>query len=304
MDALAVKKPALPEPDKWQKDEAINCAYCHRIESIEEHAHFNTNRISPKPKTFFAAKNGKTGDSVVKFHREKSFFGMNGRVQGSPFHTIDYGNPNFSNGNVCMGCHDHKENAHGFAICDMKAETGKSKKNCISCHMPQVPGSYSTIVKSKTHAYHGFSGIRNAPQLLASSVKLSAEKGKNGFTAVIVNDANHQLFAHPLRLGMLKASIERDGKTIELPPVAFFEVIGTDGRPAMPWMADEVVKSNTIGPFERKAVWFDTPLQPGDYLTLTLGVYPVNPKAAKKLGLENDREATTFVPFVTERIGF
>ena len=300
---LNAKKPAMPEPNRWEKEEAINCAYCHRIESIEKHTRFNTNRISPKAKTFFAAKNGKTTGEVLKFHREKSFFGLSGGVTGSPFHTIDYGNRNFVSGETCMGCHDHKRNAKGFAVCDMEVKAG-GKATCISCHMPQVKGSFSTIVDSKTHAYHGFAGVYNAPQALAKTVRLSVEKNRDGFTAVIVNDANHRLFAHPLRLGLLKATIGRDGREIALKPVAFYRVIGVDGKPSMPWLAEEVVRENAIGAFERKAVFFDTPLQPGDRLTLTLGVYPVNPKAAKKLGLGGDKSATEFVPFVTKHFDF
>ncbi len=302
-EALAKKQPAMPREDEWQKNEPINCAYCHRIERIEKHAHFNKNRINDKPKTFYAAKEGKTKDEVLHFRHESSFFGMNGGVEGSPFHTIDYGNKNFVSGGTCMGCHDHKQNGRGFSVCSMGIKAG-GKATCISCHMPQVPGSFSTIIDSKTHAYHGFSGIYNAPKTLGKYIRLSVEKTPHGFTAVIVNDANHKLFAHPLRVGMLKAVIEREGKKIPLKPVRFYRMIGKDGKPAMPWLADMVVKENAIDAFARKAVAFDTPLQPGDRLTLTLGVYPVNPKAVKKLGLQGDAAVTTFVPFVSKTFRF
>ncbi|WP_300365387.1 multiheme c-type cytochrome [Hydrogenimonas sp.] len=294
MNALAAGKPAMPEPDNVQTHEPISCAYCHRIKSIERHTKQNRNILNGKPKYYYAAKRGKTEKEVVKFHETSSFFGLSHSIEGSPFHTIDYSNELFNSGKNCLGCHDHKQNGKGFTICslDLK-ERQNEKQNCITCHMPQVPGSYSTIVKSKTHAYHGFAGVHLRPELLADSILLAASEENGMLKVTIENRANHRLFSHPLRLGMLRIAIRRGGDTIQSDPVAFYTILGHDGKPAMPWMADTILKAHTIEAYETKTLETGMHLQKGDRVTVTLGYHIVNPNAAEKLGIE-EKKASEF----------
>jgi len=300
---LDAGKPALPTPDEIQKNEPIGCAYCHRIASVENHAKHGKNILSDKPKYYFAAKNGKSVKEAIEFHQKSSFFGLSRATTGSPFHTIDYGNEIFADGRVCLGCHDHKRNGKGLNVCSMKRSDKASKKNCIGCHMPQVPGSFNTIQKSATHAYHGFAGLHNGSDYLKKYVKLEAVKNEGKLVVKIVNEANHQLFTHPLRLAQLRISVERNGRTVQAEPVNFFRIIGHDGKPAMPWVADQVVKANTIDAASTKTVITDIRLQPQDQVTVTLGYYIVNPKAAKKLGI-TDKKLTTFQVLVSKNFQF
>jgi len=69
---------------------------------------------------------------------------------------------------------------------------------------------------------------------------------------------------------------------------------GTKGKPAMPWLATEIVKDTMIKANEKREVRFDTKLQSGDEIETTLGFYIVNPKAVKKLGLEEHKELSSF----------
>ncbi|WP_456450594.1 multiheme c-type cytochrome [Hydrogenimonas sp.] len=290
VEAFKKGEPALPEANAIQRDEPIGCATCHRIRSIRTHTKQNENLYNDKPKYYYAAKNGKTLDKTVEFHETSSFFGLSKKTAGSPFHTIDYSNKLFANGYICLGCHDHKRNKQGFAICDIqrKKAAPSEKRNCITCHMPQVKGSLSTISETKTHAYHGFAGVHVRPDLLAKSIGLKAEKRGNGIVVTVKNEADHRLFSHPLRLGQLQVSIDRDGKTLELKPVDFFTMLGHKGKPAMPWVATEVLKENGIGAKETRTFAFDATLRKGDRVTVTLGYYIVNPKAAKKLGITDE----------------
>jgi len=305
IEALDKGEPALPEANRIQRDEPVGCATCHRIQSIRTHARQNENIYNRLPKHYYAAKNGKSVEKTVKFHEVSSFFGLSRTTQGSPFHTVDYSNRLFADGYICLGCHDHKRNKHDFAICDMgrKEAAPSDRKNCITCHMPQVPGSLSTITETKTHAFHGFAGVHVRPDLLANSIGIDAKSTDRGLVVTVKNDADHRLFSHPLRLGRLQVSIDRDGKTTELEPVDFFTMLGHDGKPAMPWAATEVLKENGIGAHERRTFVFDAHPKKGDLLTVTLGYFIVNPQAAKRLGLDEET-LTTFNVLKSKTFGF
>jgi len=288
IEAFKKGKPALPQANRIQRDEPIGCATCHRIQSIRAHAQQNKNIYNNKPKYYYAAKGGKTVKERVKFHEEPSFFGLFKKAKGSPFHTIDYTNRLFANGAVCLGCHDHKRNKQGLAICSMDRERAKpsAKTNCVTCHMPQVSGSLSTITETKTHAYHGFAGLHVRPDLLAKYIALTIDAPKGKLRVTVKNQADHRLFSHPLRLAQLRVTIERQNKTVTLPPVNLFTVLGKNGRPAMPWVADTVLKQNGIGAKESRTFAFDFIPKKKDRITVTLGYYIVNPQSARKLGIK------------------
>jgi hypothetical protein len=276
-----------------QTHEPISCQSCHQIKSIEKHKQSNTNKYIKKKKYFFSADEKKKG-TIVSFHEKSSFWGLVTKISGSPYHDIDYGNENYYNGNVCMGCHDHKRNESGFAICDLSVDQGSSHQTCISCHMPQIKGSFVNLKSTSTHAYHGISIHNGTPQHLAQYIDLNLTVGHNGFDVKLHNQATHALFVQPLRLGQLRVLITRNGASVHLKTVDFHRVIGKDGRPAMPWLADTVLADTTIRAHETRVLHYGYKLQKGDMVTLELGYYLVNPKAADKLGIK-DRKATSFI---------
>ncbi|WP_457597665.1 multiheme c-type cytochrome [Hydrogenimonas sp.] len=303
--ALKEGKSALPQPNEVEKNEPIGCATCHRIRSIRHHARQNRNIYVDKPKYYYAAKGGKTVNETVKFHETSGWFGLSRATKGSPFHTIDYTNELFSSGYVCLGCHDHKRNKHDFAICDMgRKEKGiDTKRNCITCHMPQVKGSLSTITQTETHAFHGFAGVHVRPDLLARYVKLDAVREDDKLKVSLENEADHTLFSHPLRLGQLRVTIERGDREIALEPVDFFTKLGHDGRTAMPWVATQILAQNRIEAHQKRDFLFDFTPKKGDRIVVTLGYYIVNPKAARKLGID-DEALTSFKPLVSKAVRF
>jgi len=302
--ALEAGKPALPTANAIQTTEPIGCATCHRIEAVETHFKQNKNRYSSQPRYYFAAKAGKTANEVVKFHQKSGFFGLFRSIDGSPFHTIDYTNAGFANGQMCLGCHDHKRNAKKVAICAMERKSQPdAKQNCITCHMPQVPGSFTTIAQSTTHAYHGFAGLHIGAHLLGDTIRLNASLKQGRLQVTVENRADHKLFAHPLRLGELRVQIERNGKTLTPHPIRLFTILGAHGKPAMPWMADTILKSQSIEAGATKHYTFDTTIHPGDTVTVTLGYHIVNPKAAKKLGIDQS-DLTAFKPLVSKTFEF
>jgi len=286
--------------NKVQQTEPISCQLCHKIESVEKHTKANKNILSTQKKTFFAADKTLKGSKVV-FKEESHFFGLSTTKTGSPYHDIDYSNESFYNGDMCMGCHSHKQNSQGFAVCDMEVKQGDSKETCISCHMPQVKGSLANQKQSATHAFHGHSIHAVTPTTLSKYIKLTVDTNEHSFMVNIKNEATHTLFSQPLRLNQLRVSIEREGKVIPLKTESFVKVIGKDGKPAMPWLANEVLKDTLIKALETRKVSYDTKLQKDDTVIIEFGYYVVNPKAAKKLNI-TDESAITFIVLTKKRI--
>jgi hypothetical protein len=288
----------LPKADPVQLNEPISCQTCHTIKSVEEHTKANKNIYTNTPKYFYSADKTKKGQKVI-FKEEKSFFGLITETSGSPYHDIDYSNENFYDGKMCLGCHDHKQNGKGFAICDLQIKQGDSKETCISCHMQKVKGSLANQTQSAKHAFHG-ANIHHKPIDLSRYIKLTLEKNTEGFDIHIKNEATHTLFPQPLRLSQLRVTIERAEDKHVLEPVNFKRVIGTEGKPSMPWLATEVISDSTIKALETRKVTYHTPLKKGDSVIVTFGYYITDPKAAQKLGI-TDSEATRFIPLKEQR---
>lgn len=282
-----------------QRTEPISCQQCHKIESIEKHEKSNKNILTSEPKTFFAADQTLKG-TTVKFKEKSHFFGMFTTKEGSPYHDINYSNEGYYDGESCMGCHSHKKNNQDFFVCDLEVKQGDSKENCISCHMPQVQGSLANQKNSKTHAFHGHSIHGSTPKILSKYIKLSLSQSTNGFDITIKNEATHTLFPQPLRLNQLRVSIERADKNIALKTESFSRVIGKNGKPSMPWLADSIISDTSIKALESRKVSYPDTLQKGDVVVVKFGYHVVNPKAAKKLNI-TDKSATEFIVLTKKR---
>ena len=272
----------------------ITCISCHTIKNVEKHAKANKNIYSDKAKTFYSAEVGRESEKVT-YKQTSSWFGLNKTTVGSAYHDIDYTNESYYDGKMCMGCHSHKQNSHQFNVCTTEEEGAKDKKeNCITCHMPKVDGTATTVRLSKQHAFHGFAGARVNPEMLAKYVELDFKKSTNGFDLSVNNTAPHNLMTHPLRVVQLKTTLIRDAKKTELKTHSFVKVIGHNGKPTLPWLATAVVKDTMIKANEKRTISFDETLQSGDKIEVILGYYVVNPKVLKKLNLQDEKELTKF----------
>jgi hypothetical protein len=264
---------ALPDMNNPTHQEAISCAYCHRIDSVKHGKKSNKNIISKKAKHYFS-----TMKDIAK----------------STFHTTSSNNKNFKNGNVCMGCHSHKANKAGLNVCSTNDKNEFNGANCVSCHMPQVKGSVSFVGRTKTHAFHGFPGARFNQEMLAKHIDIEILKNSNSFEIVVNNKSPHAMLLHPLRLAKMLVVIERNGKKIKMKPHVFVRVIGKGGKATPPWIANAVVKDTMVHGNEKKVLKYDTKLQKGDKIMVHLGHYLVKPKALKKFGLQKTDVATKF----------
>ena len=301
LNNLKEKKPALPVKNEVQTQEAISCVYCHSIKSVEEHSKANTNILTKENKVFYSANEENRNLHNKEYKDEVSLFGIMKKKSGSPFHTIDYSNKDFYTGKMCMGCHQKLQNNNSFDLCsvDMKGAQDE-EKNCISCHMPKVKGTATSIKITKTHRFHGFASSSNNQDLLAKYIKVDFKQKASVFEISVKNESTHNLFLQPLRLAQLRVSIIRGEETIKLDNVSFVRIIGKDGKPTMPWLANSEVKNNMIKGNEKRVLKYDFKLEKDDKVEAIFGYYRVNPKMLKKLNLENDDRSTKFNILKTE----
>ncbi|WP_281950710.1 multiheme c-type cytochrome [Nitrosophilus kaiyonis] len=257
------KKIENMDENKTEYKEAIACAYCHRIKSIQKHKKANKNIILNKKGVYYGTRNPEIR---------------------SEYHKIINTNIIHKNGDTCMGCHSHKQNSFGFVVC--KTENKNTlKENCITCHMPQVEGSLSDRVETPTHAYHGFAALTNRPELLKKYINLKIEPKKNFFIIEVENLAPHSIPLHPIRMFELIVEVYKNGKLYKVYKRDFHKVLGKGKKAAPPWIADRVLKDTTIKPKEKKIIKID--IDPKNKkIVAKFGFFIVNPKAAKKMNLE------------------
>ncbi len=260
-----VKDLKLINSQKYEEEynEAIACAYCHRIEAIKEHPKANENIILDKKGVYYGTRNPQIR---------------------SEYHKIINTNLIHKNGDTCMGCHSHKQNGNGFVVC--KTDSNNTlEQNCITCHMPQVEGSLSDRVNTPTHAFHGFAGVKNNPKMLAKYVDLKVIPKNGYFLVEIFNHAPHDLLLHPMRTAKLIVEIYKGEKLIKRVEQMFERVIGKDGKPTPPWVADSVIKDSMIKAKEKRVVKIDEDIK-GKRVVAKIGFYIVKPALAKKFNLE------------------
>ncbi len=302
-DKMLISSKAELHKNATQLNEPISCQTCHTIKSIQKHSKANKNIYLSEKKTFFSADKEKKG-TTLHYHDKRSFFGLFKTRVGSPYHDINYSNENFYNGNVCLGCHDHKQNSKGFMICDMEIKEDKnSKNNCITCHMPKLSGSFVTLHDSKKHRFHGPTALLDKPSLLSQYIDITMKKEPKGFSLYIKNHANHTLAMQPLRLAQLRVNVERNGKQIVLPIHSFRKVLGHEGKQVMPWLATEILEDSTIKAFETREITFNKELKKGDTIYAQFGYYIVNPAMVTKLGIK-DSKLEKFVILKKEKFSY
>lgn len=279
LDKMLTKgEKAMPDVNNKTHQEAISCAYCHRIQDIEKHKQSNTNIMSKTMKSYFSSKErAKDAPKESSYHK-----------------IITTENDHFKNGNVCIGCHSHNVNQFELNTCSTNENEVMNYANCVSCHMPKVKGSASTVNDTKTHSFHGFAGAHFNHEMLEKHIEISIQKNSDDFAIFVDNQTSHALLMHPLRLAILKISVARANKIIELEKEVFVRVIGRDGKPAMPWVANEVIKDTMLKANEKRTINRNFKIESGDRVDVVLGYFLVNPAALESLGLKDNKTATDF----------
>ena len=270
---------------------SIDCMGCHSIKDIKHGDKMNSNIYDNRDKYFYSAQQSKRGERLNYEHKHSGWFGLSSKRSGSPYHTIDYSNDIYYNGKVCMGCHSHKKNNQGLTLCSTEVKGMDEKRNCITCHMPQRGGSATTIRISKTHRFHGFAGSRFGEDMLSQYIDLALKTTKDRVSITINNKTPHPLLTHPMRLLILKIKLYKDGKEVYTTKKSFARIVGKNGKATPPWLATEIVKDDMIKANEKRVISINVPQNiKFDKVEAVLGYYLVNPKMAKRLGIDNAPE--------------
>jgi len=289
-----IKCHIAPPKKEIKATDSIACIGCHTIKEIKEAHISNSNIYEKRAKYFYSAQISEKGE-ILKYKNQKHHWSLFGSsVNGSPYHTIDYSNKIFYNAQVCMGCHSHKRNKHDLILCQTLDGKMTKDDNCIKCHMQNRVGSATTIRITKTHKSHYFSGSRFDTKSLSKYINLSYSKAKDGIDITIENKTPHPLLTHPMRLLVLKVSTIKDGKVVESKSVKFMKILGKDGKPTPPWLANSILKNSMIKAKEKRVIKFDIKKIDYDSIEATLGYYLINPKIAKKLGIDEKSKLLKF----------
>lgn len=275
LGTLVKKNGGVPDESSATQNEAISCAYCHRIEDVKPAGWRNKNIVSKEAKVYMTAKSN---------------------PGSSPFHGLKTNKDVFKDGKLCMGCHAHKSNGKDFQVCATNINNNAAKKSCVECHMHKVDGAPSVTSTAKTHTFHGFPGLHGDLSHLSQYVTMdiSTKEANSMFTVVVNHDVPHPSLLHPLRSSELRVSVNSGGSVTKMETRKIIKKIGVNGKPSAPWLATQIVHDTRIPANSKKAYPYKWNLKSGDVITATFGYYLVKPKAWKKFDLKDNEEATKF----------
>ena len=269
------------EFDHRLKD-GVSCSYCHQISKViftkEKGINFSTLSDTMKPTFFGNLKNPESSDK----------------------HNSSSTNENYSNNQVCMGCHSHKVNSSDVEICSTLDEVGATS-DCISCHMPKQKGTITKLnAKGRTeYASHEFLGI-HSQTMVDKAVELKLKQiNKDSFELNIKNKMGHSIITQPMRLKYAKTQIIRNKKVIwsnfEKDPYtdkeATFSIIfkDIDEKPTLPAFAKGYIYNNNLKAQQEKTITYTfKDLKKNDIIKSTWVSYIVAPNVAKKLNVTNE----------------
>lgn len=279
-----LKGESKPNPNDISHQDGISCFYCHQINKIHKSKTNNFN--------FSSYKDGE----------KPTFFGNLDKPDPSDRHDSAH-NILYKNSEVCMGCHSHKENAHGIEVCNTKNEFDATS-DCISCHMAKKPGSVEKFNKKSRDQYasHDFLGVRSQ-EMVERAVEVKLSQNSEGVALTIANKMGHNIITQPMRLKFVKTTVTRGDQVIwsnfkESPledKEATFIIVFQDkeGNSALPILASDFKINQNLKANQTKTVFYKIPnLQSGDVVKSIYASYTINPKIAQKLKLSDEALST------------
>ncbi len=282
-----------PDERDVRQTDGVSCYYCHQIKQLYHAKNYNINISSAtnvdKPNFYGNLTNPDESD---KHHAEA--------------------NEMYKNSEVCMGCHSHKLNKQEFEVCNTKNQHDATS-DCIGCHMPKAPGGNEKFNKKGRDEYatHSFLGIHSL-EMVKKAVKLELSYKDGVIELVVNNKMGHSIITHPMRLKFAKTVVKRGAKIIwsnfkdtpmEDKEATFMVVLADkDNMPTLPNKAVAYKINQNLKASSSKTIKYNVgKLQKGDEITTTWISYPVNPKIAKKLKI-NDKEVIKPIKGVQEAV--
>ena len=192
VDFMSSELKQFPNKNNASQNEGVSCAVCHRIESIEQHRTANRNIYIEDTHTYYGISTGM-----------------------SHSHQSNNENDLYFNGQVCKGCHSHRENSEGYLIDITESESENKWQTCVTCHMPLTPGTGTFKKMDRKHMNHSFPGAHVSPGMLSEHIVFSAKNIESQLEISVKNKAPHDLFIQAFRIAYLKVSIIENDKIIK-----------------------------------------------------------------------------------------
>ncbi len=244
--------------------EGINCVFCHTVTAFK-----GTKKPDGKLRLGQAAY--EVSDTSLQAPSGKNYSTMpaddNGSPTSQPFHPFPMMGGNaavLKTNDICMGCHDRRNNFHGVPLCATGDEIkmSKSEVTCQSCHMPMVEG----------HANHSMAGGHDGNMVRrAVTIKLDLVKAEGAYQATVKmkNLLPHKFpTGAPFRIAYLKlAAYDDEGKLVwqnfkehplkDDPQAVLVYTLGNkEGKPSMPPKATQVLGDTRLEPHKERSLQY------------------------------------------------
>ncbi|MBF0455655.1 MAG: cytochrome c family protein [Magnetococcales bacterium] len=189
--------------------------------------------------------------------------GSNGAMMVNPFpHQAQ--SELFRSSDLCLGCHDTRNNGKGVPVCATGPEVVKSGNTvtCQSCHMPMVDGV----------ANHSMVGGHD-PNMVKRGVVFALQGEKGKATVQLKNTLPHNLptgapfrnmtirvtafnaQGQPVWRNFKKNIFKEDPKSVMM-----LYLVGKDGKPAPPPKASQIAKDTRLKPGESRDIVYEIPV--------------------------------------------
>ena len=181
----------------------------------------------------------------------------------------------FKSNDICMGCHDQRNNPANIPLCMTGSEysEGKTFIHCQACHMPptEVINKKGEKVTVFDHTMAGGHDDKMVTQGVALQMSTQKEGDQIKATISLRNRLPHSYpTGAPFRNAVLKlAAYDKDGKLLwqnyqthpskDDPQAYFAYIMGKDGQPAMPPEATEILKDTRLKPDEERTLEYSLP---------------------------------------------
>ena len=174
----------------------------------------------------------------------------------------------FKSNDLCMGCHDKRNNSNKVALCQTGDEMAKSggENNCQGCHMPLVNGK----------ADHSFLGGHSAKMVSKGLAMTMTHQVKQDNTLAVSIELANQL-PHNLPTGAPFRNIyvkltgyDKAGKKVwsssqshpakdDKKAMLMYKLGDAEGNPAPPPKATQVLGDTRLKPYEKRVLNYSVP---------------------------------------------
>jgi hypothetical protein len=227
----------------------------------------------------------------------------------------------FKSNDICMGCHDQRNNPADVPLCMTGSEysEGKTFIHCQACHMPptDVVNKEGKTVTVFDHTMAGGHDAKMVTQGVALQMTTTKEGDKYKAEISLRNRLPHAYpTGAPFRNAVLKvAAYDKDGKLLwqnyekhpsKDDPKAFFAyIMGKDGQPAMPPDATEILKDTRLKPDETRVVEYTFPAEGVGIVRAEFYYNLLSPPLIEKFGdkLPDDVKKPKLAASAEERFG-